>query len=673
MKGQPDQKSDQKSTEPETENLSRASLQFLDTVFASLKLDGKQIKFTSDEFQEWEIQFLSNTFAEGKPPAEAIFAALCLFLMRKEGSLCLEVSPPGLSRFLPEKQAAPLAAFCQEYFSNDPGDQKTPIHTTDLNIIAPLFYNGSTGFLYFYKYYQALKNLESQLGRYLFNPSSHDPSPIKGIIKEILDQSPVRSGTEQDSPPIQYGERQKMAILGGLLSPFLLITGGPGTGKTTTVLQVLRALLRMGVSPEKIQLAAPTGRAARRLTESLHRGLDTIQNPSLLDHRLKELEAKTIHRLLGYSPGTGGFLHGPNNPLPASYLVVDEVSMVDLLLMDHLFRAVDPGKTGICFLGDPDQLPSVEAGSVLADMVSLLLPGERQPAYSAQFRRLFKTIFKKDISGEANPTQKDYEDRIVVLDRGHRSSGPIQDFAGQIIRGETDLQLPEPAKGQLLALDGITFLEEKTIAPDEVITDLVGLWTESAYDKKYKDLISRAHGDGEALRSIFVRIEYSRILTARRTGARGVTRLNKIAAGILDPEGQGFFAGCPIMIQRNDPTRDLYNGDTGVILPDGRGNLMGVFESKNGYRWLGLEGLPRFELAFATTIHKSQGSEYHSVLMILPADPEEKLLNREILYTGVTRTKRALTIFGSREVLEKTIRRKSVRTTGPFQPVQPSS
>lgn len=463
--------------------------------------------------------------------------------------------------------------------------------------------------------------------------------------KELLKQGlarlfPVQAGAETDW--------QRIAAIAALTRRFCVISGGPGTGKTSTVVKVLALLLeQQGGESCRIALAAPTGKAAARLKESLMGGVQAADEMRAL---IPE-DVFTLHRLLGYLKGSCSFRHNSENPLPYDIVIVDEASMVSLPLMAKLVDALRHD-TRLILLGDRDQLASVEAGAVLGDICNT---GGIQ-AFSAPFAAL-----AAELSGDLLPVQESagpLGDAVVLLRKSYRfaSSSGIGRMGALVNAGE--------GVAALAALNDERFPDismaetPQTAALGEALAERIV----AGYAGYLKQ---------DSPEDAFAEFGRFRILCAMRSGPYGVESLNRLVrerlakAGLIRPEGR-WYAGEPVMITCNDYNVGLFNGDVGLILPDPEsGNdLRAFFPSGTGVmrKVLPLR-LPEHESAFAMTVHKSQGSEFDRVLLILP-DRDAPLLTRELLYTGITRAKKSVEIMGTAELFVTAVKRRIVRRSG---------
>ncbi len=451
--------------------------------------------------------------------------------------------------------------------------------------------------------------------------------------------------------------RQMLAAVVAAARRLTVISGGPGTGKTTTVVRVLALLieqaLRRAEAPPRIMMLAPTGKAAARLSESVTNNAMGLPCGDEVKAALP-LEARTLHRALGYQPfAPTQFRHDAKNPLPADVVLVDEASMVDLALMAKLVAAV-PENARLILLGDEDQLASVEAGAILGDICNT--HGTR--TFSEPFGALLQQVLGDDAKSlpSGGPAQTGPWDCIVELTHSFRFAGDegIGKFAkalrsGDVSAAQAQLDTPDPAVSMLALSDPAAL--EPTLRPA-----IIGAFAEylgASTPRQRLDALG----------------EY-RLLSAHRRGPFGVERLNELIEDILvrtgriEREAGPHYDGRPVLVTANDYQLNLFNGDIGVIARNDAGQLRAFFHGPGGtLREFLPSRLPPHESVFAMTVHKSQGSEFDRVGLLLPP-ALSPVLTRELIYTGVTRAKREVTLYGTAAVLREAIQRRVDRASG---------
>lgn len=463
---------------------------------------------------------------------------------------------------------------------------------------------------------------------------------------------------------------QKLAAAIALTRRFSLIAGGPGTGKTTTVVKVLALLREWGNrAGEKFRIcmAAPTGKAAARLAQAIQHAL---QHDLCIDRQLAAsipYDVTTVHRLLRPLPNSSRFRHTADNPLPCDVLLVDEVSMLDVALMAQLMTALPP-RARVILLGDRDQLPSVGVGQVLQDLCAGLEQenGNGELRYSLQQRALLQRLCGFELPPAKPGGGMDINDGIALLRRSYRfaADSGICELATIVKAGDV-----EAARALLQRVAAGTVDDVVLMHPEPNSR----AWLESLaepYLQLFRQWLDPAVPEQQKLRQLD---EY-RILCALREGITGVAQLNQYVESYLVRQGlvpslQLCYPGKPIMIAENSYSIQLYNGDTGVILDDDRGQLYACFESGEGsVRRLPLSRLPRWESSYAISVHKSQGSEYRHAALVLPlADGGgglSPLLTRELIYTAITRARERLTLACSGEAFCGGLRRRVHRDSG---------
>jgi exodeoxyribonuclease V alpha subunit len=501
------------------------------------------------------------------------------------------------------------------------------------------------GLLYLRRY----REYERRLAHGLERIAAHalpgaDPGTLATLFGQLFPQA--REGIDH----------QARAAAVALRHPLVLVTGGPGTGKTTTIARLLVLLAAQAVQADqplpRVALAAPTGRAAERMAESLRLAVQRLRlvgiAPALCD--AMPSTGTTLHRLLGVIPDSPRFRHHADNPLPYDVVVVDEASMIDLPLMTKLVEAVADGSR-LVLLGDPDQLPSVEAGDVLSAILRASGDGLGTQADDAQ---ALHTLLAPDALQPLAPPRR-FAGRRVQLQRGYRQTDALDlaPLAHAVRDGNSATALALLRVGTLA---GVHFHEDQSDPLQHHREQLLGHWRG----------LGEAADPGVALANAG-RI---RLLTAVREGPQGARGLNArieaLLAGVPRPGmAPGYFHGRLLLITENSYRHRLFNGDIGICLIDRHGSVTAWFpgETPDQPRGFHSGALPAHESAFAMTVHKAQGSEFDEVWLQLPRR-DNRVLSRELIYTGMTRARQALHVLGSAEVLEAALARHASRLSG---------
>ncbi len=463
---------------------------------------------------------------------------------------------------------------------------------------------------------------------------------------------------------------QKVAAAVALTRRFAVISGGPGTGKTTTVTKLLAALIsqaqQQGHTPN-IKLVAPTGKAAARLTESIGKAVDTLAVEPEIKAAIPTLSS-TIHRLLGAIPGSAEFRHHAKNLLHLDVLVVDEASMVDLPMMVKLVDALPP-HARLILLGDKDQLASVEAGAVLGDICSFLTSG-----YSpAQGKLLSELTGFNALNSKVTQAGNRITDSLCMLQKSYRfdARSGIGQLAKAINSGKT-FQVDSVWQQKFSDIEHFALTSEHY---NQMLKSLVHSY--SVYLKRTNERYKNEHGELETMadkaKDVLHAFSQSRLLCAVREGDFGVSGLNHhierslAARNLIKTQQELWYHGRPVMVTLNDHALGVYNGDIGICMRDEEDEaqrLKVYFELPDGSVKAVLPSrVPQHETAYAMTIHKSQGSEFDFTVMILP--PEySPIITRELIYTGITRAKKRLALYCEVGVLKRGIEFKTERASG---------
>lgn len=533
--------------------------------------------------------------------------------------------------------------------------------------------------VYFEKTHQSKIELEQLLKRRIENGVS--PKVDLKRAEEILKDLEAKS--------FSLKKAQTKAVLSCLHSSFQIVSGGPGTGKTTVVAFLLEILNQLGQlpAPEEIALVAPTGRAAQRLTEAIQENLKKI---SLIQDS-HFLRGQTIHGLLSYKPSLGDFYYNKQRYLPHRLIIVDEVSMVDLNLMLSLWNAIpeNPKDEEIPFrfilIGDPHQLPSVDKGAVLSDFLSVL------ESHKTNF------VSKLEESNRQKPNAKGNVSKIVTLAEEILRYSPENLNLGTAIDDSfaktTSIREDAQYESEVVWLQNPSNKNNDLSSRDEVVDQL---WNGIFFPQisrigTWKIQNSSDLNEPEFVQNFQNELKRFRCLTVFRNGYWGVEAiqtkiLNVAVQDLFRKKNQNsfvnlypkrlskrlYFIGLPILILQNDKSRKLFNGDIGIVLRmESTGELRAVFPIEGKLFPFALDTLPEHEPAFVMSIHKSQGSEYDTILIYVPDHPESKedershrLLNRQILYTGITRAKNQVILAGNPKTWEIGIANSQKRNTG---------
>ncbi|MDH3356191.1 MAG: exodeoxyribonuclease V subunit alpha [Desulfobacteraceae bacterium] len=503
--------------------------------------------------------------------------------------------------------------------------------------------------LYLYRYWDYENRLSSTI-------KSRIKEDIQGIDRSILKDSLIRLFPNNGTDEFNW---HKVAGVIAAFKKFCVITGGPGTGKTFTTAKILALLLELSRKDKlSILIAAPTGKAAARIGESIKAAKKTLNCSDDIIDAIPS-ETYTIHRMLKTIPGSPYFYHNAENPLTADIVVVDEVSMVDLALMSKLLSAVK-NDARIILIGDRDQLASVEAGFVMSDICDR----DNVHLFSEYFYKQFEklTRCKMEVPSKKLKDNPGLYDCMVVLKKSYRFTDTSG--IGECSRAVNNGKFDETFSTFKSNPDQIDW--KKISGPNDLSMAL-----SKEVINGYSDYLN-CH-DPHRVLELFNRF---RILCAVKFGALGVIEINRLTEEILNRNGfieldnlstYPWYRGRPVLITRNDYNLELFNGDIGITMPEPDSKSKDLYVYFSGVagkpRRFFPHRLPEHETAYAMTVHKSQGSEFEMVLLILP-NQDYPVLTRELLYTGITRAKNHISIWGREEIIKSTILRKINRNSG---------
>lgn len=518
------------------------------------------------------------------------------------------------------------------------------------------------GLLYLERYWRQEETVRRELRRRV---DAAPPVVDSGRLQAGLDRIFDRAGLEPGEPDLQ---RRAAAV--SVLRWVSVLAGGPGTGKTTTVARLLALLQDQHAGddgtalpgrPLRIALAAPTGKAAARLEEAVREataGLGTEDR-----QRLGELNASTLHRLLGWVPESRSrFRHNAANHLPFDVVVVDEMSMVSLTLMARLLEAVRPDAR-LVLVGDPDQLSSVEAGAVLADIVGA--PGRPDPELAGQLAALDATTPAAGSPAPEPPSEEHSGRAVVRLQHTWRYGGAIDDLARAIRASD-----PDRVMAVLRSGDPALLLAEP--AGDPAVLGDAALQPEALHRLR-DQVVGSARTMQQAAESgdvggALAALDRHRLLCAHRRGPYGVTRWTREILRWLADDVPGqvaageWYPGRPLLITSNDYEMSLYNGDTGVVVRTDTG-VRAAFARGGSPTLIAPVRLDAVQSVHAMTVHRAQGSQFRSVSFVVPP-ADSPLLTRELLYTAVTRATQNVLVVGTEEAIRRATLRPANRASG---------
>ena len=503
--------------------------------------------------------------------------------------------------------------------------------------------------LYLHRFFQYEKTLAHQISKLCTNYDIHSRMQRLKAQKCLIQQILFPPHTSLSST-----DWQQVACLNAFLNNFSIISGGPGTGKTTTVSKLL-ALLIMDNPDCKVSLCAPTGKAAARMQESISNTMVSFKDldiPEDIIRKISLLQATTIHSLLGYIHGSIEFKHNSNNLLKTDILIVDECSMIDLSLFYKLLQAIDTSRTKVILLGDKNQLASVDAGSIFRDLCNETVKMNTFSSERFEF-----------INDFIEPPQNKIEPDNIMANNNH----PLFQH---LIELEKSFRFKDD--------DGIGIFSKAILYNyTEIIEQFLNKTNEqieihniSEFDHLLKEASQQFTSNKNGfiglnnIEGILQKINHFAVLCAVKEGKYGVKSINNFIENLLFNPSAMFYKYQLIMVSQNQPENNVYNGDMGIVFEiDGNKDVY-FAKSKSETFKLSPAQILSWQTAFAMTIHKSQGSEFDEVLIVLPDSKENQLLTRELLYTAITRAKQKVTIIGNAELIYKIAQQSVSRISG---------
>ena len=508
---------------------------------------------------------------------------------------------------------------------------------------------------------------ETLIIEHLQRLSDLNPNELQLRIQALMEKKPfvqkLHTSSITDDDGNSFPDWQFYASLSGFMNNVTIITGGPGTGKTTTVAKILAIL--NAIQPDfKLALAAPTGKAAMRMKESLLNTVNKKRNAHLEINKVVEsVEPSTIHRLLGSNKNSLFFKYNDENQLDLDVIIIDESSMIGVGLFAKLLSAIKDG-TRLIILGDSDQLASVEAGSLFGDICKGLIDNENK--FSEERFNFFKSLSTGNNSLDEKVIFKKrnsfLDECLIRLKKTYRyeQASKLGQFTKAVIQGKVD------------DLEDIIAIANDSLIVDETYSESKFSSFVEAYDSYLKE---------SDIELALKKINNLRVLCAVREGEQGVYAINAKIEKMLKKKcglqpSEGFYHNQPIMVKKNTPALNLFNGDIGIIRLDENKKLKAYFqrdtdkdkgENKGSISQISSINpalISDWETVFAMTIHKSQGSEFDEVLVVLPKNENIRLLTRELLYTAVTRAKKKAIVQSGLETIKSTVNRGVERVSG---------
>ncbi len=599
-------------------------------------------------FDEWDRRFagLMDRLNEGRQEdcRTLTLGAALVSRFSREGHICFDyteavplLEKTGGTIFLPDREDWERA-LAGSSLVGFPGDYKPLIRDR-------------RGRIYLYRYWRYQK----QIADFIRERMENRPEIKEALLIDSFSRLFPKETFEAPEPS-GVDKMQARAAFSAVTHSFCVISGGPGTGKTTTIARILALLVEQHpASGLRIALTAPTGKAAARLAGAVVTAKRRLNCVSAVREAIPET-AFTLHRLLGSRPGSVYFRHSADNRLAVDVVVVDEASMVDMALLAKLLAALPP-HCRLVLVGDKDQLASVEAGSVFADICA----AGNMDRFSSSFLERFVVAgipsAESPVSGREHRNKEDclFDDSLVQLEKNYRF-----DPGGGISRLSRAVREGDGAE-VVSVLEARQYPDVTRISPENEN------WREQIWRKGYDWFLSYCSAAAD-IAEVFLRFERFRILCALREGPQGANTINavieeRIKKNILTGPDAIWYPGRPVMVIRNDYHLRLFNGDVGIALKNGAGRLRVWFFDGGEIRRFHPRRLPEHETVYAMTVHKSQGTEFGRIQLILP-EKDAPVVTRELLYTAVTRAANAVQIVARRDILQAAVSRRTFRMSG---------
>ncbi|GLP98049.1 exodeoxyribonuclease V subunit alpha [Paraferrimonas sedimenticola] len=609
----------------------------------------------TDAIKANRLRALDYYFAKnlcGDEHSDEFWVALLLSQAQSQGHVCLplakladmplpQICQQQRSGRLPQVHALLDSLLAHPGFSSA-GDstQVTPIVIDG---------DGAQARLYLARYWR----YEHQVAKDLLQRASHNyPVELESLGQSLRQVCQIKPSQDLNGEV----DWQIVACALAAQRQLAIITGGPGTGKTTTVIRLLAILLMQ--QELTIKLVAPTGKAAVRMSESIRNAKADL----VLDEHLKALipeQASTIHRLLGTIPNSIDFRHNAQRPIRADLVILDEASMVDLPMMAKLLDALPQG-CRLIMLGDKDQLSSVEAGAVMGDLCAGVRyqAGQTLMSYRQPSAETLTRLTGFDLQAHVNSQASAMSESLVMLQKSWRFGGLIGELATGV--NQCDWRLVSNLLQSLTIDSPVDWFAP--VNNHRLVQDAL-----ANYQARVRDCQAGIKPAAELIKDF----DSYRILSAVRKGEMGADTLNlaiekELENLSLKDASQSFYVGRPVMILSNDYHLGLFNGDIGVCLLDEAGQpKVGFLQPDNTVSFYHPSRLPEHTSAFAMTIHKSQGSEFAQVAIALPiAENQSQTLSKELLYTGITRAKKRVSLYATETVLRACVTRATERDSG---------